>query len=139
MTTVDMSVTLKASAQAVWSLIGGFDSLPRWLPPVAKSVETTQAGAAVRRLSLQGGGTVVEQLERHDDKARSCRYAIISSPLPVANYHAELSVHEEGPQRCTVRWRSTFDPKGAPEPDAVAAIKGVYQAGFDSLKGKFGG
>jgi hypothetical protein len=38
-----------------------------------------------------------------------------------------------------VRWTSTFEPKRSPEAQAVGAISGVYQAGFDSLKGKFGG
>ncbi len=139
MATVDMSVTLKASAQEVWELIGGFGSLAQWHPAVAKSKETKEAGATHRRLSLQGGGVIVERLERHDDRARPYSYIIVSGPLQVAGYRSELSVGEEGPQRCTVRWTSTFEPKRSPEAQAVGAISGVYQAGFDSLKGKFGG
>jgi len=138
MASVDMTVTLNAPAQKVWDLIGGFDALPRWLPPVAKSEERKEGGAMHRHLSLQGGGIVVEQEERRDDRARRYSYTILSSPLPVAGYRAELSVAEEGPQHCRVHWSSTFEPKGT-EADAVAAIRGVYQAGFDSLKEKFGG
>jgi hypothetical protein len=139
MASVDMAITLNASAQRVWDLIGGFDALPRWLPPIATSEERKDGGATLRHLSLHGGGLVVEKLERRDDHARSYSYKIVSAPLPIADYRAELSVAEEGPQRCRVRWSSHFEPKGASEADAVAAIRGVYQAGFDSLKGTFGG
>ncbi len=139
MASVDMTITLKAPAQKVWDLVGGFDTLPRWLPPVAKSEERKDGNVLHRHLSLHGGGIVVERLERRDDRARTYSYTIESSPLPVAGYRAEISVAEDGPQQCRVHWSSTFEPKGGSEADAVAAIRGVYQAGFDSLKGTFGG
>src|ERR1700676_2281807 len=138
MASVDMAITLNASAQRVWDLIGGFDALPRWLPPVATSEERKDGSATLRHLSLQGGGLVVERLERHDDHGRTYSYTIVSAPLPIAGYRAELSGSEEAPRRCGVHWSSHFEPKGASEADAVAAIRGVYQAGFDSLKGTFG-
>jgi hypothetical protein len=121
MATVDVSVTLKASAQKVWELIGGFGSLAQSHPAVAKSEEIKEAGATHHRLSLQGGGVIVERLERHDDRAQAYSYTIVSGPLPVAGYRSELSVREEGPQSCTVRWTSTFEPKGRPEAQAVGA------------------
>jgi hypothetical protein len=139
MASVDMTLTLHAPAQKVWDLIGGFDALPRWLPPVAKSEARKDGSATHRHLSLHGGAVIVERLERHDDPARRYSYTIVSGPLPVAGYRSELSVAEEGPERCSVHWSSQFDVKGASEADAVAAIRGVYQAGFDSLKAKFGG
>jgi hypothetical protein len=139
MAKVDMSLTLNAPAQAVWDLIGGFNALSRWHPAVAKSEEVEDGGKTLRRLQLAGGGTIIEALERRDDRARSYSYTIVSGPLPVSGYRSELSVGESGPQRCTVHWSSNFEPAGAPEADAVKAIRGVYQAGFDALKKSFGG
>jgi len=40
MANVDLSVSLNASAEKVWSVIRGFDALPRWHPAVARSEET---------------------------------------------------------------------------------------------------
>ncbi len=58
----------------------------------------------------------------------------------MANYKATIRVQqEEGKPGCTVEWSSEFAPYGAGETDAVAAIKGVYQAGLDNLKKLFGG
>ena len=93
----------------------------------------------VRKLSLHGGGEVVEELLQHDDGKRSYSYTILHSPMPVAGYRSELSVRDESPGHCTVRWSSTFEPTGGSEADATAMIRGVYQTGFDSLKKMFGG
>src|SRR5262249_54821464 len=134
MANVDMSVTLNASAQQVWNAIGRFNALPNWHPAVAKSDEKRESGKTVRHLSLHGGGEIIEELERSDDKLRAYSYRIIDGPLPVARYRSELSVQDEGAGRCRVRWQSTFEPRGTAESDAIGAIRGVYQAGFDSLK-----
>jgi hypothetical protein len=137
MAKVDMSVSLGAPARTVWDVIGGFNALAQWHPAVAKSEEVQEGGRKLRRLSLQGGGEIVEALESHDDGSRSYSYTIVSGPLPVANYRSELKIREDGAQRCTVEWGSSFEPKGA-ETQAVEAIRGVYQAGFDALKKRFG-
>jgi Polyketide cyclase / dehydrase and lipid transport len=138
MANVDMSITLPASAAAVWDAIGDFDGLHRWHPAVASSERGEEKGSRVRRLSLQGGGQIVEVLEGHDDRGRKYSYAILSGPLPVSSYRSELAVREDGADRCTVEWSSRFDPVGG-EKEAVEAIRGVYQAGFDGLKKRFGG
>jgi len=57
----------------------------------------------------------------------------------VAGYRSELSVRDEGAGHCKVRWSSAFDPSSGSEADATAAIRDVYQAGFESLKKMFGG
>jgi hypothetical protein len=90
-------------------------------------------------LSLAGGGTIVERLEAKDDKERTYSYSILSCPLPVANYQATIRVRENDSGGCTVEWSSEFDPSGAPETDAMAAIRGIYEAGFKNLQRMFGG
>jgi len=136
MAKVNMSVPLNVSADQVWKLIGGFNALPDWHPAVEKS-ELEEAGQ-VRKLSLLGGGTIVERLESVDDNERIYSYAIESGPLPVSGYKSTIRVHEED-GKAMVEWSSEFTPAGASENDAVTAIQGVYQAGLDNLKKMFGG
>ena len=133
---VSMTTDLAASADEVWRLIGGFNALPDWHPAVEQS-ELTEEGQT-RTLSLAGGGRIVEKLEAVDDGARTYSYTIDSGPLPVANYRAEITVRE-GENGCEVEWSSDFEAAGVPDNDAVKAIQGVYQAGFDNLKKMFGG
>ena len=133
---VSMSTDLNVSADDVWKLIGGFNALPDWHPAIEKS-ELTEEGQT-RTLSLAGGGTIVEKLERIDEGARTYSYSIVESPLPVSNYKSTIKVSGEG-SNSTIEWSSEFDTPGGVEQDAINAIQGVYQAGFDNLKKMFGG
>jgi uncharacterized protein YndB with AHSA1/START domain len=137
MAKVDMKTEISVSPDKVWELIGGFNALPDWHPAVEKS-ELEEEGT-MRRLSLAGGGTIIEKLEKRDEKERVYTYSIINSPLPVANYTATIRVMDDGSGNSTVEWASEFNADGAPENDAIDVIQGIYQAGFDNLKKMFGG
>ena len=140
MAKVSMSTTLPVPARTAWDAIGGFNSLAKWHPAVAKSEEAKEGTATVRRLTLHGGGTIVERLEGKDDRQRTYTYSILQGPLPVAGYTATLHVEEnKDGKSCTVEWSSAFEPSGASEPEAVKVIRGIYDAGFDSLRKMFGG
>jgi len=137
MPSVKMNQDLPVPAQAGWSTIGGFNALPDWHPAVEKSELEDKGGSTIRRLHLAGGGEIVEKLEKIDDNERIYSYSILSGPLPVANYTASIRV-KSTPGGCNVEWASEFEASGAPENDAVAAIRGVYEAGFENLKRMFG-
>ena len=137
MTKVNMNTSLNVSPEKLWEMIGGFNALPDWHPAVEKS-ELEEEGF-VRRLSLAGGGTIIEKLEKIDDNERLYSYTIVDSPLPVDNYTSTIRVKDDGSGNSTVEWSSEFSPKDVPENDAVEVIQGIYQAGFDNLKKIFGG
>lgn len=136
MVSVKEQLELGVSAEKAWDVIGSFGGLARWHPAVEK-LELEENGT-LRRLHLAGGGVIVERLEAHDDGARSYRYTIVESPLPVTDYHSTLQVTPTG-GGCTVHWSSRFEPSGADAEDAENAIRGVYQGGFAALKKHFGG
>lgn len=135
MAKVDMKTNLNVNADEVWKLIGGFNALPDWHPAIEKS-ELEEEGS-MRRLSLAGGGTIMEKLEKLDDNERVYSYSIIDSPLPVSNYIATLRVKDDGEGKTTVEWSSEFEAKGTAENEAMDVIAGIYQAGFDNLKKMF--
>jgi len=137
MTQVNMQTRLGVPADKVWELIGGFNALPDWHPAVEKS-ELEEEGQ-VRVLQLAGGGTITEKLEKIDDNEKVYSYTITDSPLPVANYSSTIRVKTDEDGNAIVEWSSEFEPKDAPESDAIEAIQGIYQAGFDNLKKIFGG
>jgi hypothetical protein len=137
MARIDMKTDLNVAADEVWKLIGGFNTLPDWHPAIEKS-ELEEEGN-MRRLSLAGGGTVVEKLVKFDDNERVYTYSIIDSPLPVKNYEATIRVKDVGEGHTTVEWSSEFEAEGAAENEAIDIIAGIYQTGFDNLKKIFGG
>lgn len=139
MAKVSMSTELAVAPETLWGLIGGFNALPDWHPAVEKSEVEGEGEGSIRTLSLVGGGTIVERLERVDDDERVYTYSITNSPLPVANYTATIRVREESDgSHSVVEWVGEFEPSGAPEADAVGVIQGIYQAGLDNLKKMYG-
>jgi len=140
MTKISVSTDLDVSADQVWQLVGNFNALPDWHPEVEKS-ELTKKGQE-RRLSLVGGGTIVERLEKIDDKARTYSYSIVDSPLPIRSYKATIKVTGKGPGGkggCKIEWSSEFEASTGFENDVLKDLQGMYQSGFDNLKKVFGG
>src|SRR5450759_544153 len=72
-----------ASADAVWAKIGDFCGIGKWHPAIEKCA--LSADGKTRTLSLKGGGTIIEKLEKRDDAAHSYSYSIVEGPLPVAS------------------------------------------------------
>lgn len=132
-----MTTDLDVAADELWNLIGGFNTLPDWHPAVEKS--ELQEEGQVRKLSLNGGGTIIEKLVKNDPHERVYTYTIEDSPLPVSDYQAEIKVKDNGEGKSSVEWSSEFIAAGAPEEEAMEVIQGIYQAGFDNLKKMFGG
>jgi len=73
------SIELPVSAEKVWQLIGGFNSLPDWSPNIPTS-EATEGGR-VRHLATSNGVTIVERLEKFANAARSYSYSIVQAPF----------------------------------------------------------
>jgi len=130
-------IVLNASPTDVWALIGDFNALPKWHPAITDSVIEKNNGKTYRLLTLADGAKLTELLEGHDDKEMKYSYSITESPLPVDGYYAKLKVEPEG-KSSKVKWKGRFKAKGASEEEVVKLISGVYQAGLEALKQKFG-
>jgi hypothetical protein len=138
MAKVHASIMLPATAQSVWATIGEFGGIDKWHPAVRKSEQSESGGTVTRSLDLHGGGVILERLETKDDEGKTYSYSILEGPLPVANYKSTLLVTENADRRsCTVEWSSEFTASGAPEAEAVGIVRGIYEAGFESLRTMF--
>jgi len=137
MARVHETTSLKRSPDEVWAVIGGFDALPLWHPAVKSS--SLEADGRIRRLELRDGASLVERLQTFSEAERSYGYSMEDGPLPVARYRSMLRVYEQpGQSGCSVEWSGEFLPNGAPEPAAIDIIRGIYRAGLDQLRRRFG-
>ena len=127
------SIRLPRSADQVWQLIGGFDSLPDWLPYIPSS--RLSEGGRVRSLTNQEGGVIVERLESFDNTARTYTYSILRAPFPVADYRSTLAVHElPGGAGARVEWSGTFTPVGVGGEEAISLFHAIYTDGLTALE-----
>ncbi|MFG2479213.1 SRPBCC family protein [Streptomyces fagopyri] len=133
MATTTASLDVPASPDHVWRLIGGFGSLPDWLPYIPTS--DLGEGGRVRSLTNEEGGVIVERLEAFDHKARTYSYSILQAPFPVTGYLSTLTVHETSRQdRARVEWCGSFTPDGIGDDEAIALFQGIYTDGLAALR-----
>ncbi|MEU6816687.1 SRPBCC family protein [Streptomyces sp. NPDC046860] len=138
MASTSVSRIVPASPDDVWRLVGGFGSLPDWLPFIPSS--TLEDGGRTRRLGDQEGQTIVERLIAYDDEARSYSYSILEAPFPVTDYLSTLRVWAVAGNDAVseVQWSGRFTPRDVPDADVVALFTGIYSDGLDSLRSALG-
>jgi len=127
MAEVHMSKEVATAPDVLWEKIGDFLGLDRWvvgIPPM----ESDDDGK-VRRIG-SGDNAIIEELVEQGE--RSYSYRIVQGPLPVKDYVSTLSVSPAG-DGSLVEWKSTFEPSGVPEEQAVMIVQGIYSAGLANL------
>ena len=129
------SLKTNHSPDQVWALIGGFDSLPDWLPFIPESLSSE--GGRVRSLKDPDGNSIVERLMAFDEQQRSYSYSILTSPFPVTGYLSTLRVKADD-QGSLVEWLGEFTPAGVSDADAVALFTGIYEGGLRALASRLG-
>ncbi|MFC9623912.1 SRPBCC family protein [Streptomyces sp. NPDC056930] len=133
MASTSVSRIVPASPDKVWSLIGGFDALPDWLPYIPES--TPLEGGRVRRLKNPNGEVIIERLVDFNEAERHYSYAILQAPFPVNGYVSTIRVHTV-PGRddiAEVQWSGRFNPDNATDNEVVDLFTGIYRDGLDAL------
>ena len=129
-------VELQVTADQIWKLIGGFGSLPDWLPHIPKS--ELGEGGRTRHLANPDGSTVIERLMAFDERDRRYTYHILQAPFPVSDYYSTLSVTEIDDGRGSrVEWSGEFKPKGVDDKTALKIFQDIYDDGLRALASKF--
>ncbi|MDX3234426.1 SRPBCC family protein [Streptomyces sp. ME03-5709C] len=133
MASTSVSRVVPASPERVWNLIGGFHTLPDWLPSIPES--TPLEGGRVRRLRSPEGEVILERMVAFSEAERRYAYAILESPFPVTGYVSDLRVHAVPgqPGAAEVVWSGRFVPDGASEAQVVELFTGIYRDGLEAL------
>jgi hypothetical protein len=141
MVKVYTSSVIDAPAAEIWGRIRDFNGLPDWNPAVADSrIELQQPAdkvGCIRNFTLKDGGRIREQLLALSDFDFSMTYSILESPMGVTDYIATLKLTPitDG-NRCFAEWTAEFDCAPGREAELARNIgQGVFQGGFDALKG----
>jgi hypothetical protein len=135
-TTISRSADVKASAAAVWSLIGPFCAIKNWLPPVGECIEDGKTPPTRVLVTRDGKAAFVELQTARNDNEHTYSYAFLSSPLPVSNYKATIKVTARGDGSSTITWSGSYTAEEGKEKAAAEALIGVYEAGLTEIKAK---
>ncbi|WDU65402.1 SRPBCC family protein [Pseudomonas poae] len=136
MATASSVIEIPVSADQVWQLVGGFNSLPDWLAFIVKSEPSD--GGRVRHLQTADGAVIVERLQSFDNVGRTYSYTIEQSPFPVSAYLATLQVEALSESSAKVTWSGVFTPAvGTTEQAVQELFAGVYSGGLEALRANF--
>jgi hypothetical protein len=148
---VTETIEINAPAEKVWAVVGNFQD-GGWIPVVEKTTGTdgNTPGKAARTLTLKGGATVEETLDKYDAAAMQLHYRIAKvdvKVLPVNDYSSRITVTSLGADKSKVEWWGAFyrgymnnDPPPELNDEASkAAVVGLYKAGLENLKKKIEG
>lgn len=135
MAAASANIRVPAPAAQVWQLIGGFMSLPDWLPFIVSS--ESSEGGRVRTLTTDDGAVIVEKLQTFDEANRTYSYSIAKGPFPVTAYLATVQVTAVGDKETSITWSGSFTPDGVSDAEAETLFQGIYQGGLDALKANF--
>ncbi len=145
----EQTIEINAAPDKVWAVIGNFQDMS-WHPAIEK---TEGSGGndkgAKRKLTLQGGGVIEEELNTFDASKMMYSYRITNvdvKVLPISNYSSKITVKDAG-GKSQVVWDGAFYrgfPNNDPPPElsdeaAKKAVDGVYKAGLEALKKKIEG
>jgi ribosome-associated toxin RatA of RatAB toxin-antitoxin module len=129
---------ISAPAPSVWETVSDFNGWGKFFSLIENSHMSGQGLGSVRFLKLQGETElVVERQDASDAKTRTLAYTILTSPLPVEDYHARMEVTAITGEIAHVRWSAQFLPKGATPEVARQTIENVFVSGLAGLKTLF--
>ena len=144
MARVYVSSVINGRSDRVWARVRDFNGLPNWHPAIGESRieggEPADKIGCVRDFRLRNGDRIREKLLGLSDYEMFCTYSILESPMGVQNYIATLKLTPvtDG-NRTFAEWSAEFDAAVAQERKLADDIgQGVFQAGFNALKGYFG-
>ena len=143
MARVYVSSVVNASAARVWERVRDFNGMPKWHPRIRDSriedaLPSDKVGC-IRNFNLQNGDNIREQLVGLSDYDLFYTYAILESPMPLADYVATLRLTPvtDG-ERTFIEWSAEFSCDPDDEADLVTRIgTNVFQGGFDALHRHF--
>lgn len=131
-----VTMEIPANPEKVWQLIGGFNSLPDWLPYIPNS--ELLEGGRVRSLANPDGDTIVERLEAFNDKERFYTYSIMKAPFPVTKYQSTIRVQEHSDRnKSIVEWSGSFTPVDVTDEEVIKLFHGIYKDGLEALSQAF--
>jgi hypothetical protein len=128
---------IDAPVEKVWAKVRDFNNLPEWHPKFSRShieggLPSDRIGC-VRNFDIAGGGgTIRERLLELSDIDYTFRYRILTSPLAVEGYVAQLTLYPVTVGNKTVGiWTAEFEMTSDDESGTVDAVaNGTFGQAF---------
>jgi len=128
MPTITKTITVSASPDEAWRVLGDLEALD-WIPGLASA----QVTDGTRVCTMADGSIVREDITEYAPERRTYSYQHTETPLPVSDSRGSFIVEPDGPG-AKVTWEARFEPldaSGAAE--LTRMLDGVNDQVMESL------
>ncbi|WP_421412983.1 SRPBCC family protein [Serratia plymuthica] len=139
MSVVNFNAVVKTDAGRVWQTLSQFGRISDWHPAIRSSeIEDNQPDGRPdcrRRLVLENGDVLREQLLTLDEDKRAYSYRFIEAPLAVDGYVATVSlIPLSDSDETVIAWQASFEARSRNEVQAMEAnVLELIASGHRSL------
>jgi hypothetical protein len=126
-------ITIDASADAIWQVIGDFGAACEYLAMVVDCTVVGQGIGALRTLTSSDGSTIVERLETLDEVFHRLSYVLLTD-TPFRNCLTTMKLRELGQSRSELEWSASFEADGVPAEEAWELLADSLAANCLALK-----
>ncbi|MFE0749022.1 tyrosine-protein phosphatase [Gordonia sp. NPDC058843] len=127
MSQINKAITVAASAEDAWRVVGDVAGVHRWVP----AISATRMEGQVRVATFDGGEEARERILTHSDAERTYSYTYLDGPIPLEEYESRLSVapHHDG-DGALITWDATL----VADPAVVRSVEELYDASLGELR-----
>lgn len=119
------SIMIHKRPDAVWSVVGAPERINQWLPFIA----SCRIDGDARYCTAVNGADLEERIVSRNDADRSYQYTIESSPMPIEDILATITVSPAGDDCSLVTWHTFVEPA-----ELAEVFAPIYREGLESLK-----
>lgn len=130
---VNVTKTLSAGSDKVWSAIRGIGGLERWFPIIATCRVNGAGVGAIRIMTLNDGAEIKDRIDEINDTARRFRYTRTESPFPVNRYLGTVEVRDDN-CKTTLSWTLELDISPEVRDELTSLLTGALSDGIDGLE-----
>ncbi|MGP3969801.1 SRPBCC family protein [Streptomyces sp. 6N223] len=123
MASVSKETTIMSTADAVWEVIGDFETGPSRMAP--GHVVGTRVDSDARVVTFADGTVARERFVSRDDDARRIVYTVVGDTLRPDHNNASMQVVADGKDHCRLTWIHDVLPDDLAVPLEAAMSQGM--------------
>lgn len=127
-------LTVHASVDAIWQVIGDLSAGSRYLAMVKHCTVQGNGAGALRTLTYLDGSVIVERLETLDEAAHCLSYTLVSDTPFGACRTTMMALSSLGLEQAELLWTAEFQPTSLPTNEAVSLMEGMLAGNCRALK-----
>lgn len=125
---------MAVAADTAWQAIRTAERLDVWFQGISSCIVEGEGVGAVRRLTLEIGGNITDNIIDIVPAKRRLVYQRIESPFPVHSYRGTVEVFESYDSLAVVAWTVDFESEAKDSEPVAELLRTGISAGLEGME-----